>query len=481
MSPFDLYECVVGIECHVQLNTKTKLFTPASNQFGKEPNTNIDTVDVGLPGSLPVINKSAVDSAIKLGLALGCQINKESIFARKHYFYPDLPKGYQISQYEKPICGPGKIEFEVNGKPKTIRIHRIHIEDDAGKNIHVEGGSSSYVDFNRAGTPLLEVVTEADMRNADEAMAFIKALRNLVMYLEICDGNMQEGSMRADVNVSVMKTGAEKFGTRTETKNLNSIRFAGQAIEYEKRRQILDLEDGKTIQQETRLWDANLKESRPMRTKEEANDYRYFPDPDLPPLVLETEQIDRIRNNLPETPSQKLVRLVSLGVSKYNAEILIDDKLLSDYFEAALSVHNNPKGVSNWIINELLRETKATESEEEGFSALIAPEKIGELVSLIDSNQISGKIAKVVFAKLLADPEISPKQYVVEHNLIVEKDEGALTAIIDNVIAQNPAEVEKYKSGKVQVFGFLMGQVMKLSKGKASPKDASRLLKEKLN
>lgn len=482
MSVFDEYQTVIGIECHVQLNTASKLFSAAPNQFGSEPNSNIDGVDAGLPGSLPVLNRGAVQGAIKLGLALNCEIHRLSIFSRKHYFYPDLPKGYQISQFDKPICGPGLLQVAVDGKSKDIRIHRIHIEEDAGKNIHVEGGASSFVDYNRAGTPLLEVVTEPDMRSAEEAVAFVRSLRNLVTYLEICDGNLQEGSIRADVNVSVMKKGSAELGTRTETKNLNSFRFIGQAIEYEARRQVMELESGNLIAQETRLWDPNLKESRPMRSKEEAHDYRYFPDPDLPPLLISDGEIFDAEKHLPETPDKKRARFTEEGVSAYNAGVLTSDKALSDYFEEAISNHNNKKTVANWIINELMRVVKNHQSDSEysDFASPINAQALAELVRLIDEGQISGKIAKGVFEAMCHDPSISPKAYVEERGLIVEKDEGVLQKIIENVCIENQDAVLKFQSGNGKVFGFLMGQVMKLSKGKASPKDATEMLRKKL-
>lgn len=483
MSVFDDYQVVIGIECHVQLNTDSKLFSVAPNHFGDQPNLNIDGVDAGLPGSLPVLNRGAAEGAIKLGLALDCEINPKSVFARKHYFYPDLPKGYQISQFDKPVCGPGVLHIDVEEETKQVRIHRIHIEEDAGKNIHVEGGASSFVDYNRAGTPLLEVVTEPDMRSAAEAVAFVKSLRNLVTFLEICDGNLQEGSMRADVNVSVMKKGATEFGTRTETKNLNSFRYIGQAIEFETRRQILELEAGNQIRQETRLWDPNLKESRSMRSKEEAHDYRYFPDPDLPPLLIDTAKISEITASLPETPSRKRTRFIEDGVSKYNATVLTEDKALSDFFEATILCHDNKKLAANWIINELMRVVKSQESESEysDFASPVTPNNLAELISLIDDGKISGKIAKVVFEEMIKRPEISPKSYIESRGLIVERNEEALTKIIEQVCQENLDAVAKFEAGNQKVFGFLMGQVMKLSKGKASPQDATKLLRDLLS
>ncbi len=463
------YEVVIGLECHVQLLTQSKLFSSAKNQYGDEPNTNVDAVDIALPGTLPVLNQKAVEFALRLGIALGCEINLTSVFARKHYFYPDLPKGYQISQYDLPICGPGKLTFQTKDGLKTIGIERIHIEEDAGKNIHVEGGNSSFCDYNRAGTPLLEVVTKPDLRCAEDAMEAYKALRALVTYLNICDGNLQEGSMRADANVSIMPRGSDKFGTRTETKNLNSIKFLGQAIEFESRRQALELEAGRSINQETRLWDSNRKESRALRSKEEAHDYRYFPDPDLLPLVLSPEEVENVKANLPELPLQKLARYQEqLALNAYDAGVLTVEKEIATYFENALALHANAKSLANWIINEMQLEPKIT------------PAQLAELVKLIDDRVISGTIAKTVYEALLTEPGTTPTQIVESRGLKMQRDSGALQAIIESVCTNNAAEVEKFKSGKQQVFGFLMGQVMKQSAGKADPAQATELLKKHL-
>jgi aspartyl-tRNA(Asn)/glutamyl-tRNA(Gln) amidotransferase subunit B len=463
------YEVVVGLECHVQLLTKTKLFSSAVNNYGDEPNTNVDAVDIALPGVLPVLNQKAVDFAIRLGLALGCEINTTSVFARKHYFYPDLPKGYQISQYDQPICGPGKLSFQTSEGMKTIGIERIHIEEDAGKNIHVEGGNSSFVDYNRAGTPLLEVVTRPDLRSAEEAMEAYRALRAIVTYLEICDGNLQEGSMRADANVSVRKKGAEKFGTRTETKNLNSIKFLGQAIEFESRRQVLELEAGREINQETRLWDSNRKESRSLRSKEEAHDYRYFPDPDLLPLTLKDGQVDRIRDNMPELPLQKLTRYQEqLGLSAYDAGVLTVEKSIADYFEQTIKLHPNAKTIANWIINEMQ------------LNIAVSATQLAELVKLIDDKIISGTIAKTVYEEMLKAPGTSPTHIVETQGLKMQRDTGALRKLVESVCAQHPSEVEKYKAGRTQVFGFFVGQIMKQTQGKADPVETTNLLKQYL-
>ncbi|MBL4819311.1 MAG: Asp-tRNA(Asn)/Glu-tRNA(Gln) amidotransferase subunit GatB, partial [Deltaproteobacteria bacterium] len=464
------YEVVIGLECHVQLLTKSKLFSPAKNQYGDEPNTNIDVLDIGLPGTLPVLNDQAVVFALRLGLALGCKINLTSIFARKHYFYPDLPKGYQITQHEQPICGEGKLSFQTKEGLKSISIERIHIEEDAGKNIHVEGGNASFCDYNRAGTPLLEVVTKPDLRSAEDAMEAYKALRALVTYLNICDGNLQEGSMRADANVSIRPQGSEQLGTRTETKNLNSIRFLGQAIEYESRRQALELDAGKPIRQETRLWDSNRKESRALRSKEDMHDYRYFPDPDLLPLVLEATEVEEVKRHLPELPLQKIERYQSeLGLNAYDASVLTAEKEVAAYFELALAKHSNAKSLANWVINEMQ------------LNPQVSPEKLAELVKLIDDRVISGTIAKTVYAELLADPESSPNEIVESKGLKMQRDTGALKAMIEQICGEYPAEVGKIKAGKTQIFGFLIGQVMKRTQGKADPVEARDLLQKYLS
>jgi aspartyl-tRNA(Asn)/glutamyl-tRNA(Gln) amidotransferase subunit B len=477
--PFDSYGIVVGLECHVQLLTASKLFSKGKNLYGAAPNTLVDIVDAGLPGVLPVINKRAVEFAIKLGLATSCTINRESTFARKHYFYPDLPKGYQISQFDKPICEYGKLPFIVDGEEKSIRIRRIHIEEDAGKNSHVEGSNTSYVDFNRAGTPLLEVVTEPDLQNAKDAVEAFKALRQLVTFLMICDGNMQEGSLRADVNVSVRKVGDTELGTRTETKNLNSFRYVGQAIAFEARRQIIELESGRSIHQETRLWDHNVKESRSTRSKEEAHDYRYFPDPDLLPLVISDDMVLAITKTIPELPHVKYKRYKeSFGLSDYDAHTLLSDRNLADYFEKAIEAHNNPKGLANWLINDMLRSSKESDFDEGigEFSTPIQPHSLAELVKLIDDQIISSNIGKRVFAILEKTPDKSPKNIVNENNWKVVNDQSEISNFVMQVIKDNPDEVQKYLSGKTKVFGFLMGQLMKLSQGKLDPKTANQLM-----
>jgi aspartyl-tRNA(Asn)/glutamyl-tRNA(Gln) amidotransferase subunit B len=478
--PFDSYEIVIGFECHVQLCTQSKLFSVGANRYGAAPNSLVDIVDAGLPGILPVINKKAVEFAIKLGLAMSCTINRESIFARKHYFYPDLPKGYQISQFDKPICENGYLIFMVDGIEKSIKIRRIHIEEDAGKNTHLEGANASYVDFNRAGTPLLEVVTEPDLRTPKETMEALKALRQLVVFLGICDGNMQEGSLRTDANVSVRKTNDKNFGTRTETKNLNSFRFLGQAISFEARRQIIELEAKRPIHQETRLWDPNAKESRPMRSKEEAHDYRYFPDPDLLPLVISEKMMQEISLTIPELPHDKFKRYQKeLGLSDFDAQVLTSQKTLASYFESAISEYNNPKGIANWIINDVLRSSKLlsdSEERENEFIPAVPATAIANLVKLIDEKIISTNIAKRVYDNLQKSPHKSPIQVVEENNWRIITDSNSINKLIDQIILDNPLEIKKYRAGKTQVFGFLMGQLMKLSEGQVDPITANRLM-----
>jgi aspartyl-tRNA(Asn)/glutamyl-tRNA(Gln) amidotransferase subunit B len=482
--PFDAYESVIGFECHVQLNTCSKLFSSGPNKFGAAPNVLLDIVDAGLPGVLPSLNKQAVESAISLGLALNCQIRRESVFSRKHYFYPDLPKGYQISQFDLPICENGLLTFMLDGAPKTIRIRRIHIEEDAGKNTHADGINASYVDFNRAGTPLLEVVSEPDLHTPQEAMAAIKALRQLVTFLNICDGNMQEGSLRADINVSVRKKGDDQLGTRTETKNLNSFRYIGHAIAFETRRQIIELESGKSITQETRLWDPNAKESRSMRSKEEAHDYRYFPDPDLLPLVVSDELITSLGARIPERPYDKCMRYMNkFGLSNYDAEILTSERKLSEFYDDCISRHHNPKSIANWIINEVLRSSKNSSDTEEitEFNTKISSSNLAEIIKLIDEKIISNNIAKKVFAVLETNPEESPIKIIEENNWKVVSNSGEIESFVEQILRDNPTEVQKYRDGKKQVFGFLMGQLMKISKGQLDPETANKLLLAYLN
>jgi aspartyl-tRNA(Asn)/glutamyl-tRNA(Gln) amidotransferase subunit B len=481
--PFDAYETVIGFECHVQLKTNSKLFSRGKNTYGAAPNSVVDVVDLGLPGVLPTINKTAVEMAVKLGLALNCQIRHESVFARKHYFYPDLPKGYQISQFDRPICENGHLDIFLNGEKKTIRITRIHMEEDAGKNIHAEGVNASFVDYNRAGVPLLEIVTEPDMRTPEEGMEVFKAIRQIVISIGVCDGNMQEGSLRADANVSVRKIGATQLGTRAEVKNLNSFKFLGNAISFETRRQIIELESGGRVVQETRLWDPNRKETRSLRQKEEAHDYRYLPDPDLPPLVLEQKYIDDIAKTLPELPRAKLERYVSdLGLSEYDAQIISSQKSLAEYFETALREHKNAKGLANWIINEVLRGSKSnTDEETADFHSAVSASRLAELVKLVDSNVISQNIGKKVFAELEKHGDQTPMQIVEKNQWQVISDDSSLLKFVDDTVAKHPNEVARYKAGDKKLLGFLMGQMMKAAGGKMDAGRANQLLLKALD
>ena len=487
MNTLQDYESVIGLECHVQLCTRTKLFSTAPNCYAASPNVLLQEVDAGLPGSLPALNAQVVDFALRLGLALQCDIQQMSEFARKHYFYPDLPKGYQISQYDHPICRNGRLPFtQKDGSVKHVMLERIHIEEDAGKNLHSPDNCLSYVDYNRAGAPLLEVVTQPQLYSAEDAMQAIKSLRSIVMYLGICDGNMQEGSLRADVNVSVRKKGCEKMGTRTELKNLNSIRFAGQAIAYETRRQVLQLQEGQPIQHETRTWDDNRKETRSLRSKEQKHDYRYFPEPDLPILRIADSQLQQVQQTLPELPQQKRERLQALGLTAYDAQLLTADKALVDYFEQALHEHNNPKALANWILNELLRVVKEqSPADTEAVLSFSTPplpaSRLAQLVKLLDNGTISTPIAKQVFEELLQNPQQTPQQIVQQKGWQVQRDTAQLQKLVQQVLQDCPAEVSKYLAGKTRVLGHMMGQVMRLSKGQADPKQTRDCLQAALD
>ena len=473
-----IYEVVIGVEVHAQLRTKSKMFCGCGTTFGRSANSQTCPVCLGLPGTLPVINKAAVEMAVRAGLALNCTIGEHNRFARKNYFYPDLPKGYQISQYEAPICEQGWIEIAAGDGRKRVRIRRAHLEEDAGKNVHETGTSGSRVDLNRAGTPLLEIVTEPDMRSADEVVAYLKGLRDILMYLEVCDGNMDEGSFRCEPNLSLRPLGQKEFGTKVELKNINSFKFVKDAIEYEIKRQTKVLNEGGKIQQETRLWNIDRGETAVMRSKEEAHDYRYFPDPDLVPLKLDKEWIEGFRSSVPELPAARVSRFVSeYALPEYDAAVLTSSKGIADYFEACVKLFNQPKTVSNWVMGELTRELN--NSGTDASLSPVSPERLVSLLEMVDKGTVSLKVAREIFPDLYSSGK-TPEQIVQEKGLTQVSDEGALESMIDEVLAKNPAQLAQYRSGKGQVLGFFVGQVMKASGGKANPGKVNELLKKKL-
>jgi aspartyl-tRNA(Asn)/glutamyl-tRNA(Gln) amidotransferase subunit B len=472
------YEPVIGLEVHAQLKTKTKIFCSCSTSFGAPPNTHTCPVCLGMPGVLPVLNKKVVEYALCMGLATNCIINRESRFARKNYFYPDLPKGYQISQYELPIAENGFIEIEINGHQKRIGITRIHMEEDAGKLSHDPDRPLSKVDFNRTGVPLIEIVSEPDIRTPEEAGAYLRHLRSIVRYLGVSDGNMEEGSFRCDANISIRPKGSDRLGTRTEIKNLNSFKHVENALSFEINRQKEILEDGGQVVQETRLWDPVQNKSISMRGKEEAHDYRYFPDPDLLPLVIDDDWIESIRKKLPELPSEKKKRFMDeYGLPSYDSGFLTSSHELSNYFEECVTQFPNAKQVSNWIMGSLLGLLNA-----QGKSIIespISPGNLAQLLQLIDDNIISGKIAKTVFDDM-AQTGRAPKEIVEQKGLVQVTDESAIKAVIVKVLENCSKEVEEYKNGKTKLFGFFVGQVMKETKGKANPKIVNQILKDLL-
>ena len=474
------YEAVIGLEVHVQLATASKLFCSCPTTFGQPANANVCEVCSGMPGALPVPNRQAVHFAALVGLATNCAINTRSIFARKNYFYPDLPSGYQISQFELPICEHGHLEVDVDGRRKRVGITRIHMENDAGKNIHAQGENLSYVDLNRAGTPLVEIVSEPDMRSAAEAVAYLKALYNIVTYLGVCDGNMEEGSFRCDANVSLRPVGTEPFGTRTELKNLNSFRNVQRAIEYEIARQQDVLDDGDKVVQETRLYDAVKNTTASMRSKEEAHDYRYFPDPDILPGDITEEDMTRWRAEMPELPHVRMARFVVMaGLPEAEAEVLVQSRGLADFFEAA-AAKADPKKVANFVLGPLLRECNARGLSAADPSAwAMKPEALAELVRLVDGGTISAKIANDIFGDIF-EQGVMPEAYVKEKGLVQISDTSALEAAVDEVIAANPAEVEAYRGGKTKLISFFVGQIMRATKGKANPALVNELLAKKL-
>jgi aspartyl-tRNA(Asn)/glutamyl-tRNA(Gln) amidotransferase subunit B len=473
------YEVVVGLEVHAQLKTASKIFCGCSTKFGAAPNTQTCPICLGMPGVLPVLNRRVLEMAVKTGLALHGRIAPYSRFARKNYFYPDLPKGYQISQYELPLCEHGYLEVAVNDRIKRIGIRRIHMEEDAGKNLHEGLDAASHVDLNRAGVPLLEIVSEPDIRSIDEAVAYLRALRDILVYLDVCDGNMEEGSLRCEPNLSLRPVGQKEFGTRVELKNINSFRFVQKAMEYELRRQEKVLREGGRIVQETRLWNTEKEITVVMRGKEEAHDYRYFPEPDLVPLVIPADLIEEVRKTLPELPDAKRERFVrDYGIPVYDAEVLTTSKDLAHYFEACVGAYPQPKTVSNWIMTELLRELK--NSGREITDCPILPDRLAGLLKMIDAGTISGKIAKTVFEEMYRTGR--PAEAIVkEKGLVQISDEGALEALIDEVLQAHPNERDAYRQGKSQLLGFFVGQVMKRSQGKANPGKVNELLKKKLS
>ena len=473
------WETVIGLEIHAQLNTRSKIFSGASTQFGAEPNSQACAVDLGLPGVLPVVNQEAVNKAIKFGLAVNAHINQRNVFDRKNYFYPDLPKGYQISQLDWPIVGEGEIEINVGDTVKTIGVTRAHLEEDAGKSVHDMFDDYTAVDLNRAGTPLLEIVSEPDMRSAKEAVAYAKKIHALVQYIDICDGNMQEGSFRCDANVSIRPKGQVEFGTRAELKNINSFKFLEKAINLEVERQQDVIEDGGEVVQETRLYDAVKNETRSMRSKEEANDYRYFPDPDLLPVEIPDELLESIKANLEELPQQKKARFISeLGLSEYDADILTSQKTLADYFEAMLVDNQDAKLCANWVMGELSGALNREQLEIE--NSPISATNLSQLVMRISDDTISGKIAKDVF-KAMWEGEGSADQIIEAKGLKQMTDTSEIEAIVDEIIANNAPQVEQFKSGNEKILGFFVGQAMKATQGKANPKIINELLRSKLS
>lgn len=465
------WEAVIGLEVHVQLDTRSKAFSPSAVAFGEPPNSLTDPTVLGLPGSLPVFNHRALELALRLGLAVGSTIRSPSRFARKQYFYPDLPKGYQISQYDEPICDGGAIELLLGGQVRTVALTRIHLEEDAGKSIH--HGATSGVDLNRAGTPLCEVVSEPDLRSAEEAAEYMRALRQLVRYLGISAGNMEQGHLRCDANVSLRPRGSTTLGTRAELKNINSFRFVQRAIEHEITRQRRILDDGGVVVQETRLWDSDAGTSHSMRSKEEANDYRYFPDPDLPPMEVDAATIERVRAALPELPVARFRRLIEAGIAADDARTLTAERELADYYDAAVRTYaGDPRQVANWILTEVLR---AVGDASELPRCKVTPERLGALLALIDDGTLSGTLAKKIFATMLETGE-EPAAVVQAQGLAQISDTGALETIIAKIIAANPAQAEQYRGGKTKLMSFFVGQVMKETKGQANPQAVSDIL-----
>lgn len=473
------YEAVIGLEVHAQLQTNTKIFCGCETKFGEDANTRTCPVCIGMPGVLPVLNKKAVEFIVKTGLATHCTISSYSRFARKNYFYPDLPKGYQISQYELPVCERGYVEIVVDGKIKRIGLTRIHLEEDAGKNLHQPEGGASLVDLNRAGTPLMEIVSEPDIRTPEEASEYLKKLRAILRYIEVSDADMEKGNFRCDANVSIRPVGAKEFGTRAEVKNVNSFKFVQKALEYEIKRQAQVLDDGGKVIQETRLFDSTKGVTFSMRSKEEAHDYRYFPEPDLVPIVVSRETVETIGKTIPELPDARRERFAKdYGLPEYDADMLTQSRAMAAYFEETAKLSGQPKVASNWIMGELMRLLNAEAREIEDCP--IKPDRLARMIKMIDDGVISTKIAKTVFEEMYKTGK-DAEMVVKEQGLVQVSDTGAIETIIDEVIKANPAQAADYKAGKEKLFGFFVGQVMKASKGKANPELVNQLLKKKLN
>ncbi|RJX28221.1 MAG: Asp-tRNA(Asn)/Glu-tRNA(Gln) amidotransferase subunit GatB [Desulfurivibrio sp.] len=474
------FETVIGLEVHAQLKTRSKIFCACTTEFGKPPNTNTCPVCLGMPGVLPVLNRQVVEFAMKMAIATDCEIAEVNQFARKNYFYPDLPKGYQISQYDRPLAQHGHVDIEVDGKQRRIGLTRIHMEEDAGKLIHDEVKPQSYVDLNRTGVPLIEIVSEPDIRSPEEAAAYLKKLHAILRYLDICDGNMQEGSFRCDANISLRPVGQQEFGTRTELKNMNSFRNVQRALEFEVRRQRDILLDGGKVVQETLLWDADRNVTNSMRGKEEAHDYRYFPDPDLIPVVIDAAWISRVKESLPELPDAKKQRfMATLQFNEEEAGVLTSSRELADYFEAALALYPDARKLGNWIKTEMMRELKG----EDGLDIRafpVSPENLAALLALIDKGTISGKIAKTVFDEMMQSGK-DAQTIVREKNLVQMSDEGDLLEIVRQIMAENPQQVAAFKGGKTKLMGFFVGQLMQKTKGKANPKMANELFMQELS
>lgn len=473
------YETVIGLEVHVELATKTKIFCGCSTAFGGAPNTHTCPVCTGMPGSLPVLNKQVVEYAMAVGLATNCEITRNGKFDRKNYFYPDNPQNYQISQLYLPICRNGHVDIETEMGKKAIGIHEIHMEEDAGKLVHDEWEDCSLVDFNRSGVPLIEIVSEPDMRSAQEVIAYLEKLRLIIQYLGASDCKLNEGSMRADVNLSIREVGEKEFGTRTEMKNLNSFKAIARAIEGEKARQIDLLEEGKSVVQETRRWNDEKEYSYAMRSKEDAQDYRYFPEPDLVPVVISEEWLNQVKSNQPEFRDEKIARYKEeYQIPDYDIDIITNSKHLADFFEAAVAICKKPKEVSNWLMGDTMRLLKEADMEPEDIS--FSPEHLAQLIDMLDAGAINRPVAKEVFEHIFKE-DVNPKQYVEENGLAVVNDEGALRSTIEEIVANNPQSVEDYKNGKQKAIGFLVGQTMKAMKGKADPGMVNQILKELLN